>query len=681
MPAHDRKEQLFNAWTVFVDKGIVNNDCVRKEIEDSWRRCRAMDIDPVNDVIPKVCKAEMEKRRQAKQELLEISFPIMKNLFSFVEGSGFVVSLCDQDGVIVEALVDLEVIDLLAENSDFVGCNYSEENVGTNAVGLAIKLGHPIQVFASEHYIKAIHPWTVSAGPIYGYSGEIAGVLSMAGSFEKVHSHTLGMVVAAVNAIEGQLKINRVLEDIKVVNEEMQVGSHYQNAIVDSISEGLIAVDEKARITKINAAAAALLRVDAEAVLYSSINELLGYQNPISQSLQSGDIINDEEYQAETGKTITHCTITCRPIRNPQYKIVGLVAIIREIRAVKQLVHQMVGARARFVFDDLVGQNASYLKTVKLARLAATSSSNVLLLGESGTGKEVFAQAIHNASNRSKGPFIAINCGAIPRELVGSEMFGYSEGAFTGAKRGGNPGKFELAEGGTLFLDEIGEMPIELQAILLRVLQEKLVTRIGGNQVIPIDARVIAGTNKDLHREVEKGSFRKDLYYRLNVLNIHMVPLRNRKEDILTLTCFFMEKINQRLGQQTNILHPETLEVLQGYHWPGNIRELENVIERAIHIASGETLTVDCLPEELLLSRIQNTCKRALPRELPGGKVVISRNWKDPGKAVIIEAIKRNGGNLTRVAKELKISRTTLYSKLKKYGIQVNNKDFVGADS
>ncbi|WP_418792373.1 sigma-54-dependent Fis family transcriptional regulator [Phosphitispora sp. TUW77] len=663
MPVHDRKEQLLTAWTDFVNKGIVNNNWVRREIEDSWRRSRATDIDPVSSIVPEVSSRELEHRREAKRELLEISLPIMNNLLSFVAGSGFVVSMSDQDGVIIERIVD-EGVTLMGKNGLFTGYSLKEEIVGANATGLALRLGRPIQVFATEHYIKALHSWTCSSAPIYGHSGEIVGTLTMNGTFEKVHSHTLGMVVAAVNAIEGQLKIN--------------IANQYQNTIVDSISEGLIAVDEKARITKINAAAAALLKVNVDTVRHSSINELLGCQNPISRSLQSGDIVNDEEYQAENGRRKTHCTISCRPIRNPQHKIVGLVAIIREIRAVKQLIQQMVGARARFVFDDLIGQNASYLKTVELAKRAAKSSSNVLLLGESGTGKEVFAQAIHNASKRSKGPFIAINCGAIPRELIASEMFGYSDGAFTGAKRGGNPGKFELAEGGTLFLDEIGEMPIELQASLLRVLQEKVVTRIGGTQVIPIDVKVIAATNKDLHKEVEKGCFRKDLYYRLNVLIINMVPLRSRKDDIVTLTRFFMEKITERLGLHINVLHPETLEALQRYYWPGNIRELENVIERAIHTASGDTLTLDCMPEEILsVSQIQSYINPARPEELSGDDIIIRRKKKNPGKGIILESLKRNDGNLSQAAKDLGISRPTLYSKLKKYGIELNDGKFV----
>ncbi|WP_418792098.1 sigma-54-dependent Fis family transcriptional regulator [Phosphitispora sp. TUW77] len=666
MLIYDRKEQMLKAWMEFVEQGHINKKWVRREIEDSWRRSRSRGIDSCVETVPYLVEpAELEQRREANRELLEISFPIMKNLFSFVEGSGFMVALVDQDGIILQSLGDRETMSLASRNRLVAGASLNEAASGTNATGLVLKQGRPLQVFATEHYIKALHPWTCSSGPIYGHSGQLVGALSITGTFEKVHSHTLGMVVAAIDSIEGQLKVNKVLENLLVVNR-------YQNAIVESISDGLIAVDEKARVTKINAAAATLLKINPDSVIHSSINELLGYHNPILKSLQTGDICTDEEFHAD-GKI--HCTMTCRPIRNPQQKIVGVVTVVREIRAVKQLVTRMVGARARFTFDDLIGRNATYLKTVEMARTAANSSSNVMLLGESGTGKEVFAQAIHNASSRAKGPFIAINCAALPRELIGSELFGYNEGAFTGAKRGGSPGKFELADGGTLFFDEIGEMPLELQANLLRVLQEKAVVRIGGDQVINVDVRVIVATNKNLHREVEKGAFRSDLFYRLNVLTINMVSLRNRKDDILPLTGFFVEKVNARLGKNAVIIAPETLDYLQRYHWPGNIRQLENVIERAVHIASGEDITPDCLPDEVLsdtrIHLVSSVPGAAQEETKPNSDVVVRKSGKKANRIDILKAIKNNDGNLTHAAKELRISRSTLYRKMDKYSIKV----------
>ena len=237
---------------------------------------------------------------------------------------------------------------------------------------------------------------------------------------------------------------------------------------------------------------------------------------------------------------------------------------------------------------------------MRLASLAASGNSNILLEGESGTGKEVVAQAIHNRSTRRKGPFVAVNCGAIPRELIGSELFGYSDGAFTGAKRGGRPGKFELASRGTLFLDEIGDMPLEQQVALLRVLQDKKITRIGDDKIIPVDFRVVCATNKSLVEEIEKGNFRQDLYYRVNVVTITMPPLRNHPEDIPALFDHFMGVIGREMGDKDVEVDPQVIEFLKRYYWPGNVRELQNVVERLISMADHGRICLEHLPSSIL---------------------------------------------------------------------------------
>lgn len=681
MPLLNLKERLYAAWQDFVSWGSVNTEWVRPEIGESWQRSITAGINPYSSrVLFTLDEEELEKHREAKRELWEISAPIMRNLYQFVQSSGFIVSLIDQDGIILESVGDQNTCQLAAEHDLVPGACMSEACSGTNATGLALYLQRPVQVFAAEHFLTALHPWTCSAGPIRDHAGRLTGALSMTGTFEKVHSHTLGMVVAAIDAIEGQLKVNKALDNLMVI-------TRYQNAIVESISDGLIAVDQQGMVTRLNWAAGRIIKVTTEEGLRRPVEDILGEGNPVRRALLSGSLCSDEEFQADTPKGKIHCTITCQPIRNPQQKVVGVVAILREIKLVRQLVQRMVGARAKFTFDDLIGKNAAYLKTVQLAKTAANSSSNVLLLGESGTGKEVFAQAIHNAGCRANEPFIAINCAALPRDLIGSELFGYTEGAFTGAKKGGSPGKFELADGGTIFLDEIGEMPLEMQANLLRVLQEKTLVRIGGQQVIPVNVRVIAATNRNLMEEVEKKNFRSDLYYRLNVLTINMLPLRNRKDDILPLTSFFIEKINRRLGREVNVIHPETLDLLQRYHWPGNVRELENIIERAINVARGEILTPDTLPDEFLGTGfpvkagdlLETGAKRLLesmwspvesqadfPASVP---VQARRNGKKLKWETIRQAIDRNEGNLTHAAKELGISRSTLYRKLEEFNL------------
>jgi transcriptional regulator with PAS, ATPase and Fis domain len=282
-------------------------------------------------------------------------------------------------------------------------------------------------------------------------------------------------------------------------------------------------------------------------------------------------------------------------------------------------------------------------------------------MGESGTGKEIVAQAIHNASSRKSGPFLGINCAALPRGLIESELFGYTEGAFTGAKKGGNPGKFELADGGTLFLDEIGEMPLDVQAILLRVLQENSIVRIGGREIIPINVRIIAATNKNLLDQVKMGHFRNDLFYRLNVLTITIPPLRERSEDITILSYHFLDKVNQRLGKNVSVISDEVLRLFYNYNWPGNARELQNIIERSVNITNGNTVLPSSLPDYVL-----NTAKLSNGNYVPLSDLLSISEYE---KQLIVSLLHKHQGNRAKVAKHLGISRSTLYRKFKEYNI------------
>jgi len=329
------------------------------------------------------------------------------------------------------------------------------------------------------------------------------------------------------------------------------------------------------------------------------------------------------------------------------------------MKRLKKFVSRFVGARATYTYEDLIGQNNLFLSTVAFAKKASQSISNVLLIGESGTGKEIFAQAIHNSSNRRNNPFLAVNCAALPRNLIESELFGYADGAFTGAKKGGNPGKFELADGGTLFLDEIGEMPLEFQAVLLRVLQENSITRIGGGKLIPVDVRIIAATNKKLEEEIKMGHFREDLYYRLNVLRIAIPPLRERPDDIVFLAEHFLQKLNQRLNKNVLEISKDALDLLVRYHWPGNAREMQNVLERAINNITGNVITVADLPVS-----IRNTLE-----EKEATTLVPLEHYE---KELIASLLRKNKGNKSKVAKALGISRTTLYRKITEYRIDTS---------
>ncbi len=309
--------------------------------------------------------------------------------------------------------------------------------------------------------------------------------------------------------------------------------------------------------------------------------------------------------------------------------------------------------RAVYNFSDIITKSSSMERVIEQAKAAAKRDSTILIEGESGTGKELFAQSIHNYSKRANGPFVAINCGAIPPELVGSELFGYDEGAFTGAVRHGKKGKFELAAWGTLFLDEIGDMPLAQQTALLRVLETKTVTRIGGHKQIPVDVRIICATNKDLKKEVLKGNFREDLFYRLNVINLRIPPLRERKEDIIELVEAFIKELGSKDFDRSLFYEKQLVRLIQ-YDWPGNVRELRNVIERMI-----------CLPEYDINKAIK--AEEAPLESL--GSLNETYNLEQDESYQIMKYLKQCGGNKSEVARLMGISRKTLYKKLRKYDL------------
>jgi PAS domain S-box-containing protein len=330
--------------------------------------------------------------------------------------------------------------------------------------------------------------------------------------------------------------------------------------------------------------------------------------------------------------------------------------------------------KSKYSFSDLIGNNPAFLAAKSLAERISGSQSAVLLLGESGTGKELFAHAIHNNSTRAAFPFVPINCASIPEHLLESELFGYEEGAFTGAKKGGKKGLFQIANYGTIFLDEIGDMPLSMQSKLLRVLQEKEIQRIGGQNSIPVDVRVIAATHRDLEKMVEEGKFRKDLYYRLNVIKIEIPPLRERKEDIPLIAVNLLKKLERKFHRQGIELSAEVIERLQQHSWPGNIRELENVLERAINVLDGNIIEMVHLP---LYLRDQDMDRDHVIDTSAGTKDFtampiqpLKESLAIVEKQAILQALKVANGNKLEAAKLLQISKTSFYEKCKMYGIK-----------
>lgn len=419
--------------------------------------------------------------------------------------------------------------------------------------------------------------------------------------------------------------------------------------VLNFVAEGVLAIDNMAKITNINYAAEKMLSVKARDIIGFHINEVFPGTS-ISEVLLSGVGFPAREVSIWQKGKHHHYIVNATPMIIDGI-IKGVVATFKTVS--DQLEPTTRQRNTKITFDGIITTNKLMLAVKAEARKAAETSSTILITGESGTGKDILAQAIHNESPRNSKPFVAINCAAIPEHLLESELFGYEEGSFTGAKKGGKPGKFQLAHGGTLFLDEIGDMSLSLQAKILRVIQEKAVEPVGSIKTRPVDVRIIAATNRDIEHLIAKGQFREDLFYRLNVFLFTLPPLRDRPEDIVLLANHLLQKHALTHGKELKFFATDTQKVLQQYSWPGNIRELENTIERAVIRASGDKIQRDDLPVKIQLYK-----------PMPF--------FNSPEKQSIIEALKMFGESVPgkqKAAAYLGIGIATLYRKIKKYNI------------
>jgi sigma-54 dependent transcriptional regulator, acetoin dehydrogenase operon transcriptional activator AcoR len=452
--------------------------------------------------------------------------------------------------------------------------------------------------------------------------------------------------------------------------------SKYQQQITNTIDEGYLTVDKNGIITFINQTGSNMLGIGEDELTGQLLVDTLPNFNPSPlETLHTKENWVNREGFFDLQKGKIHFIYSVTPLFEKGLPV-GIVITFREMKIVMKKLESLVSIKPIFQFEDLIYKSRAMQELVKTAKVAAKTESNILIEGESGTGKELIAQAIHNHSQRKGKPFIVIDCSSIPRDLVESELFGYVDGAFTGARKGGRLGKFEVANGGTVFLDEIGEMPLEIQVKLLRVLQTRTITRVGGHDPIPCNVRIIAATNRKLEKEVENENFRLDLYYRLNVLQLTVPPLKKREGDIPLLTKTLVEVAANRTNRYSPTISLETMNILERYSWPGNIRELENVIERAILI-SHDVIDPVHLPKYILHHPAQIS-EEAMPVQhfslnLKNSNVNTVREME---RELIITTLQKVNGNKSLAARILGISRSNLYEKIAKYKIELVN-DFI----
>ena len=622
---------------------------IKKCIEESHQRCQANQLDRNLKYSNRIIEgAELRDVMERKRELIEISKPFIEHLYGIVKGSDFFTILTDEKGCILNVIGDEKILKEAFDVKMIPGAYMDEDHIGTNAMSLVLKGKKPVQISGEDHYIKAYHKWTCSAAPILDENKNLIGVLDLTGYFDSVNLHTLGMVVAAVNAIE---KIREVNE----YHKKLVFAKHYVDTVVDSIAAGIMTSGMDGTIKTLNRHIIAMFGYTEEEMKLKKAYDLFDDWEQAIKTIENKDQFMDEDVFVHSRKNVLQYNLSMYPISDGAGNLDGIVYVFKETRKVRKLANKIMGRRAIYTFDKIIGQNKDFLKTIEFAKQVADSKSTILIMGESGTGKEVFAQSIHNHSNRSNENFVALNCGAIPKNLIESELFGYDEGAFTGAKRSGHPGKFEIADGGTIFLDEIGEMPLDMQTRLLRVIEEGTVGRIGGTKEIVVDVRIIAATNKDLIEEVSRGNFRKDLFYRLNVLPIRLPSLRERRDDIPMLIDYFMERISRRINKRMLEIPEDYMKDLIEYNWPGNIRELENLIELM--------LNTGCRDNRPLQK------KDSMESEYMPDIDETAFNLEMMERDHICKTLQYYKGNISNSAKALGLGRNTLYRKIEKYGI------------
>lgn len=627
---HNEMKELEAIWSRFVFEKREPKR-MRKQVYQSWKRCQTLGVNPLQKQTSIVLTDDQLVDWVNQSHLYQTSLPVLEDLVRQIDGTHHLVTLCDNKGRIIYLQGERKILQK-AEQMNFVpGSDWSEATAGTNAIGTCIETKQPIQIFSYEHFCEGCHPWVCSAVPIEDpLTGQLLGVIDLTGPADHAQPHSLGTVVMAVKTIE-----HRFLQISLQTRHHLQ--AYFIQAAEKWKNDPILVLDELLQLVAATSTAFSLLQLEDGREFWTQSE-----MNLLKSTLLNLNVSPMEVFLPGRQLTVSIETIVLNHTR------VGFLLHFH-----KPSQHRFPTLLPASHWSGIIGESKALKNIIYKSQIVAPTNVPVLITGESGTGKERFARAIHQSSSRHQAPFVAINCGAIPKELIASELFGYEAGTFTGGNPKGKAGKFEEADGGTLFLDEIGEMPLDLQVFLLRILQEKEVVRLGSSRPIPVDVRIIAATNQNLERLVEEGNFRSDLFYRLNVVQLVLPPLRERGDDLFQLCDHFIQKFAKKHGKWVAGADADVLSYLHHYHWPGNIRELENVIEHAVLFANGERIHLHDLPHHLLSSMVTRSKSPMEQEEI----------------RLLHQLYQETNGNLSEIARRCKIARTTLYRKLKKYNL------------
>ncbi len=547
---------------------------------------------------------------------------------------------------------DKKLKDELFEKNIKLGGNVGESVAGTNAAVMSARSPNSTWVIGDEHYLDAFKPYVTFAFRIkgkYSRNGYIMIITYKENFDERIYN-----LFKLLESTETIITTGHVTKDV-IMRDIMQRNEYSRGSTNDIV----IMVDNSCSVTFANDMFYDFYNYHPQ----ETINSFLGDICPelmslVSKIAEGKKVIGKPVDLVHPNGSREQYFADCSIINTNLRQFGALITIYKG--KIKKEEKPADGNYARYTFDDLIGVSDNFVQLKRFAEQISATSSPILIQGESGTGKELFANAIHCTSQRKDKPFVAVNCAAIPRDLIGSELFGYVGGSFTGASRTGAKGKFELADGGTLFLDEIGEMPVEMQSVLLRALEDNCITRIGATKPINVDVRIITATNKDLTKCIADGSFRADLYYRLNVINLTMIPLRRRRADIKELAEYFLERFAHENGKNIHEISPAAVVAMTEYDWPGNVRELRNCMEYSVIVCKSDCIELEDLPQSITnLERADESAKAAEPEgtELRMMSDFFTKQRLEMAKKLMVEF----KGNKSKVAQEMGVSRSTLY--------------------
>jgi transcriptional regulator of acetoin/glycerol metabolism len=618
-------------WERFVTDRPVDDDAVRDVVMESWRRCRQNGVDPTTKVAPlRVDGPDVDRFQLRHAQFYDAVRACVPPIVPYLKGSRTILITSDPDGTLLSVDGDPHLTDRLAADHIVPGAAWHEYSSGTNAVGTALALGRPLHIHAEEHFCEVAKPWSCTAAVIRDpLDRRIVGVVDITGPPDTVNAQTWPFVISLVGQLQSHLHKRALADRARLIDLfEAALGGRQGPAVL---------LDTQGRVVARTAQAASALR-----------------EYGLSRTQAMGELIAAPRGGVEP-KWLSSLAPGIRPewlspLREDGH-CVGVILHLPTTRRGEGSRSPSAESQSPLppALQSLLHTSPSLESVLRQAERFAAAGTHLLLEGETGTGKDLLACAVHAAGPFHAGPFVPVNCAALPRDILASELFGHADGAFTGARRGGAKGRFEQANGGVLFLDEIGDMPADLQPYLLRVLEENAVWRLGEAAPRKIAVRVIAATNRPLGKEVAAGRFRADLYHRLNVAGLTLPPLRERKVDIPPL----VEHLLRNIAGPSPRLAPDVMDAFLRYAWPGNVRELRNCLQRMVLLATGPVLGIELLPPALQ--------EEALPCGSLSGSAI-----RTAERQMVLAAVRRESGNLSRAARSLGIARTTLYRHIRR---------------